>query len=201
MAPIRVGLIGLSANAATWAANAHLPYLLNTKHYTITAVLNSSLASGHAAIKEHKLPESTTAHASPDDMAADPNVDLVVCSVHVSKHYETVKASLEAGKNVFVEWPLAATTEQAEEMVRTATEKKVQLGVVGLQGRFSSSVGTIKKLVDGGRIGKVLSSSFIGASYNFGPTDSKRMTEYLRQDHGGSMVTIHFAHSESWPRS
>ena len=196
--PIRVGLIGLSAAPNTWAQLAHLPYLANTKQYTITAVLNSSIASAEASIQAHKLPEGTRAHASPQDLAADPNVDLVVCSVHVNKHYETVKPSLEAGKNVFVEWPLAATTEQAEEMTRIAEEKKVKIAVVGLQGRLSRSVTKIKELVDAGRVGKILSSSFTGAAYNFGATDPKRLIKYVTDENsGGSMVNIHFAHSKS----
>jgi len=40
MAPIRVALIGLSSSAkVTWAADAHLPYLLSPigqKHYELT---------------------------------------------------------------------------------------------------------------------------------------------------------------------
>ena len=198
MAPIRIGLIGLSAGANTWAALAHLPYLATSKHYTITALLNSSVDSAKAAIKEHKLPASTKAHATPRDLAADPDVDLVVCSVHVSKHYETVKPSLEAGKNVLVEWPLGATTEQAEDLARIAAEKKVKLEVVNLQGRFSPSVLKVQQLVDAGRIGRVLSSSYTGAASNFGGTEVKRLRGYVTDANtGGDMLTIHFAHGGS----
>ena len=40
------------------------------------------------------------------DLAADPDVQLVVCSIRVDKHYTVCKAALAAGKDVFSEWPL-----------------------------------------------------------------------------------------------
>ena len=76
MAPIRVGIIGLSPNAVTsWASAAHLPYLLacNGK-YEIRALCNSSVASAQAAIDTYKLPPSTKAYGNPQDLANDPDV-------------------------------------------------------------------------------------------------------------------------------
>ena len=64
MSPIRVGLIGLSASAKTsWAANAHLPYLMSSQSkYTITALCNSSIVAAKAAIEAFDLPASTKAY-------------------------------------------------------------------------------------------------------------------------------------------
>lgn len=68
-------------------------------------------------------------------MAADPNVELVVVSVEVRKHYQLAMPALRAGKDVFVEWPLGVSVQQAKEMVRVAEEKGVR-NMVGLQGRL-----------------------------------------------------------------
>ncbi|KLU85686.1 hypothetical protein MAPG_04708 [Magnaporthiopsis poae ATCC 64411] len=57
MAPIRVGLVGLSASAKTaWASKAHLPYLLSERgraRYEIVALLNSSEAGARWAWHVH----------------------------------------------------------------------------------------------------------------------------------------------------
>ena len=76
MAPIRVGIIGLSANAATsWASRAHLPYLVASNgKYEIKALCNSSIKSAQAAINEYKLPSSTKAYGDPQALADDPDV-------------------------------------------------------------------------------------------------------------------------------
>lgn len=73
MAPIRVGLIGLTSatseqEGTSWAVSAHLPYLLKSPHYTITALLNSSKAAAEAAIKRYSLPSETKAYGDPTGM-------------------------------------------------------------------------------------------------------------------------------------
>ena len=75
MAPLRIGMIGLSASATTsWAANAHLPYLKATQKYAITALCNSSVAAAKSAIKAFDLPAGTKAYGNPNDLADDDEV-------------------------------------------------------------------------------------------------------------------------------
>ena len=122
--PLRTALIGLSASAATsWAANAHLPGLLTStgrSKITITALLNSSVDAAKSAIQQYKLPAETKAYGKPDALAADPDIDLVICNTRVDRHYETIISSVRAGKDVYVEWPIAAKKEHIDELVETA---------------------------------------------------------------------------------
>ena len=76
MAPIRVGIIGLSSRAKTgWASAAHLPYLTIAKDkYTITALCNSTVDSAKSAIKDYGLATTTKAYGDPHDMANDQEV-------------------------------------------------------------------------------------------------------------------------------
>jgi hypothetical protein len=82
--PLRVAIIGLSASAkSSWAAEGHLSYLssdLGRQSYTVTALCNSSVAAAEKAIAHFGLPSSTKAYGSPRDLAADPDIDLVVVS-------------------------------------------------------------------------------------------------------------------------
>lgn len=98
----------------------------------------------------------------PLDLAKDKSIDLVVCSTRVDRHFSTVRSSIIAGKDVFVEWPLEKNLAIVKEMNELA-KKHGGRTIVGLQGRYSEPVVKIKSLVDGGRIGKVLGSTLFAA--------------------------------------
>lgn len=100
--------------------SAHLPYLLAPPHYDVVALCNSSEAAAKAAVERYELPGTTKTYGNPKDLAADADIDLIVCSVRVDRHYATIKPALEAGKDVFVEWPLASNLAHAEELVAIA---------------------------------------------------------------------------------
>ncbi|KAK8079980.1 NAD(P)-binding protein [Apiospora hydei] len=201
MAPIRVALVGLSANAATgWAAKAHLPYLLSAEgrsKYTIVALCNTTVAAAERAIAHFGLdPATTRAYGDPAALAADPNVELVVVSTRVDQHYDAAMPSLQAGKDVFVEWPLAENAERAAELARVAA--KGSRTVVGLQAWFAPSIVALREILAGGgrsRIGKVLSSEVRAAG---GTLDRATLPPFLKyfadRDIGGNPFTIGLGH-------
>ncbi|KAK0640671.1 hypothetical protein B0T16DRAFT_418283 [Cercophora newfieldiana] len=200
MAPIRVALIGLSSSAKTaWAATAHLPYLLSPAglaKFQIVALLNSSTDAARKAIEFYKLPASTRAYGSPSDLAADPDVDLVVCNTRVDVHEATIAASVEAGKAVFCEWPLAQNSEVAAALVSKA-EKAGALDktVVGLQGRVFPLVENLRRVIASGRIGKVLSSEVrVFGGLNDRVILPRTLQYFTRSEVGGNIYKIGFGH-------
>ena len=64
-----------------------------------------------------------------DDILRNPDVDAVVIATQTPLHYQFAKDALAAGKHVFVEKPLAQTTEQAEELVTLAEQNDLRLMV------------------------------------------------------------------------
>ena len=140
MAPIRTGLIGLAATATpsilgAWGVMAHLRSIQGLPDdYELVAVANSSVESAQRSIDFHKLHATVKAYGSPEEIAADPNVELVVVSVAVSRHFFLAKPALEHKKAVFVEWPLGASLKEAEDMVKLASANGVKT-MVGVQGR------------------------------------------------------------------
>ncbi|ROW04120.1 hypothetical protein VSDG_00945 [Cytospora chrysosperma] len=151
-APIRLGIIGLSASATTsWASTAHLPYLLSARgssKYNIVALCNSSLESAKKAIEMYGLgAEKTRAYDDPVALAADPAVDMVVCCTRVDTHYKLIRPSIEAGKAAFVEWPLTHDVQLSRELAELAAEKGTRT-MVGLQGRLAPVVLKMKGLVE-----------------------------------------------------
>ena len=199
--PIPLALVGLSSSAATsWASGAHLPYLLSPRgreRYKIVALLNSSVESARQAINTFNLPSETRAYGSPHDLAADPDVQLVVCATRVDKHDVTVRPSIAAGKDVFVEWPLAENATIARELAALAAEKGVRT-VVGLQGRVAPLYLRVAEILQSERLGKVVSSE-VRAS---GGTISRRrmpatLKYFTQKEVGGNMVTISVGHCKS----
>ena len=182
-------------NAGAWANMAHMPYLLKSAHYEIVALCNSSVEAATAAIKVHGFPKSTKAYGSPEAMAADSNIELVICSVNVKKHYELIKPSLLAGKDVIVEWPLGANLQEAEELTLIAKEKGCKTAVV-LQARFAPVVTKVRELLAQGRIGPVLSSTFVGACNYPSGTELVGVEYHMDINSGGNMVTIHYGHGK-----
>jgi predicted dehydrogenase len=194
MAPIRIGIVGLSSKPGAWATLAHLPRLAGSPNYVIVALCNSSLESTKAAIKAHSLPETTKAYDSYDKLAADPDVDLYVVSTRADTHYDVAMPALKAGRNVFVEWPLAATTEQAKEMAALAHEKNVKT-IIGLQGRMSPSVRKVKEMIDSGVLGEVHSVNYQGAIHIWqNNAVSERYSYFMDRKVGGNPLTIYGGH-------
>ena len=199
MSPIHVGLIGLSTSTnptqpGMWASSAHLPSILASPHYELVALCNSTIRSAEASIAFHKLGPNIKAYGSPEDLAKDPNVDLVVVSVEVGKHYVLTKPAILAGKDVFVEWPLGVSTAEAKYLDGIAKEKGVKT-MLGLQARADPIVAKIKEILDSGLIGRVMSTTVV-ANFSGIPVDKfpADAAYYVDINSGGNVLTIQFGH-------
>jgi UDP-2-acetamido-3-amino-2,3-dideoxy-glucuronate N-acetyltransferase len=85
---------------------------------------------------------------------SDNEIEGVVISVPAALHYQMTRQALLAGKNVFVEKPLALSVIEGLELVRLADEKKKIL-MVGHLLEYHPAVVKLKELVDRGELGKV----------------------------------------------
>ena len=80
--------------------------------------------------------------------------DAVVIATPAATHYEIVKAALLAGKDVFVEKPLALKIEEAEELIDLAEKKKKILMVDHIL-QYHPAVIKLKELIDKGVLGQL----------------------------------------------
>ena len=72
---------------------------------------------------------------------------MVIVSVGVDKHFEVVMPSLEAGKMVFLEWPVAAGMGEMRGLVDAARRETGRVAV-GLQGRWVPVVRKVREGVE-----------------------------------------------------
>lgn len=82
------------------------------------------------------------------------DVSGVVIATPAETHYEIAKQSLLAGKDVFVEKPLALTYEEGEALVRLAEERRAVL-MVGHVLEYHPAIVRLQELVRTGELGKV----------------------------------------------
>jgi predicted dehydrogenase len=88
------------------------------------------------------------------EVLADDEVDAVVIATPVSRHHPMAAAALRAGKHVFVEKPLAASSREASDLIGLAE----RLGLVLMPGHtflYSPPVMMIRKLIESGELGEI----------------------------------------------
>jgi predicted dehydrogenase len=64
-----------------------------------------------------------------EEVLRDPRVDAIAIATPVSTHFKIAMKALMAGKHVFVEKPMAATTEEARRLVDEAARRGLKLAV------------------------------------------------------------------------
>ena len=99
----------------------------------------------------------------------DGSIDAVCIATPVKTHKDLAVESLNSGKHVFVEKPMAASSKETEEMIKAAEANNKKLAV-GHVFQFAPAVRAIKRLIDDGAIGKVFHVT--SARINLGPPEN-----------------------------
>ena len=105
-----------------------------------------------------------------EKVLSDPKIDAIVLATPHTQRVELITAAAKAGKHVFTEKPLALTVQDAQTCLQACAEHKVTLAV-GYNWRFQPALQEIKRMLDDGRLGKLLhiEGNFCGPSvYRFG---------------------------------
>jgi predicted dehydrogenase len=80
--------------------------------------------------------------------------EAVVVAVPTQAHYRVVTDILKAGSNVLVEKPIAATIQEAQEIVELAEKMKLIL-MVGHIERYNPAITELKRRIDAGELGRL----------------------------------------------
>jgi predicted dehydrogenase len=88
------------------------------------------------------------------DLFEDPAVDAVLIATPVFTHFELASRSLEAGKHTFVEKPLAASSDEVDELLRLAGDRGLVL-MCGHTFLYSPPVLAVKELLARGELGEI----------------------------------------------
>ncbi len=86
------------------------------------------------------------------------DLDAVSIAVPTKMHKEVALAAINAGVNILVEKPIAATSDDATEIIKSANDAGLKL-MVGHIERFNPAVIKLKEIIDSGMLGKIVSIS------------------------------------------
>jgi UDP-2-acetamido-3-amino-2,3-dideoxy-glucuronate N-acetyltransferase len=89
-----------------------------------------------------------------EDMLAVPEIQAVVIAAPAAQHYSIAKKALLAGKDVFVEKPLALRIQDGEELLELA-KKQSRILMVGHLLHYHPAITELKRLIQCGELGRV----------------------------------------------
>ncbi len=147
--PMRIGLIGTGRISDIYIQNcAKFPSV------EIVACGSRNAEESRTKAAKYGIPKA----CSPDEVIADPNVDIILNLTTPGAHAEISLKALEAGKHVYTEKPLVATLDEGRRVLDLAQAKGLVVGNAPdtfLGGRWQ----TVRRLLDAGVIGRPLSIS------------------------------------------
>ena len=146
MRKFRWGILGTGAIASQFVRG-----LRSVSEAEVLAVGSRSEASAARFADKRDI---LRRHASYEDLASDPDVDVVYVATPHPFHAENATLCLEAGKAVVCEKPFCVNAAEAERVVGLAREKGLFL-MEGMWTRFFPLMGEVRRLVSEGALGEV----------------------------------------------
>ncbi len=149
MQPVRVGVVGCGMIAPRYVQHA-LKY--PSLKVVACADLDRTLAENLAA-------EAPGARAmSPDDLLADPSIQIVLNLTSPKVHETMSLAALKAGKHVYSEKPLAIDRRGGRAVLRAAERRGLRVGCAP-DTFLGAGLQTCRKLIDEGAIGRPIAAT------------------------------------------
>jgi len=158
---IRWGIMGTGYIADKFAGDLPL-----TKDGELTAVGSRSKAKAQKFAKQHN---AVRAYGSYEELAADPDVDIVYVATPHPFHMDNALLAIKRGKHVLCEKPISMNAKQTRRMIASARKQGVFL-MEAMWTRFFPAVIQVRNKLTSGAIGKVLAiEADFGIHFKVGP--------------------------------
>ena len=180
MKKIRWGIIGCGGIAR----KRTIPGLLLAKNAVCEAIMDLNEAALNEVGAEFGVSKK---YSSVEALLADKEIDAVYIATPVFCHKEQVFLAADAGKHILLEKPMGLTSKEGEEMEEYCKAKGVLLAV-GFMMRLHGAHIEIKKLIDSGAIGTVVSAY---AKFNCNsPVAAHKWRQTKAYGAGGTMMDM-----------
>ncbi|TVQ65045.1 MAG: oxidoreductase [Balneolaceae bacterium] len=131
------------------AKHFHIPLISASDEFKLVTILQGSKNDARLDFPELDIAGNL------DDILCNPEIDFVIVGTPNHLHFEQAERCLRAGKHVMVEKPFTITTDEADRLIEIAEEVNRCLTVFQSK-RWDSDYITVKKLIESGKIGKLL---------------------------------------------
>ncbi|MBP1931343.1 Gfo/Idh/MocA family protein [Ammoniphilus resinae] len=146
---VKVGVIGCGTISGIYFKAGQTFDILD-----IAACADLDVSRAKAKAAEFNIPKA----CSPEELLADPEIEIVINLTIPKAHAEVCLAALEAGKHVYVEKPLAVSREDGKKIIKLAKERGLLIG--GAPDTFlGGGIQTCRKLIDDGWIGEPVAAT------------------------------------------
>jgi predicted dehydrogenase len=129
----------------------------------------SDLDPAKLAVSKRLYPEIATT-SDFRDLLQDPRIEAVAIATPVHTHYDLALAALKAGKHVFVEKPLAPTSDQVRRLIDEADRRNLTL-MVDHTFLYTPAVKKVRELLLEGALGEIYYYDSIRSSLGLFQTD------------------------------
>ncbi len=174
---MRVGIIGTGA-----ISHKHAQAYRNIG-YELTVCTDINPESGQKFAQRHGC-EFVPGY---EDVCRHPHVDYVDVCTFPDFRLQPLKICAEAGKHIQVQKPISTNLDIAREMIDTARNAGIQLGVVS-QHRFDDSTRFLKRAIPEGRLGKILQADAYVKWYRTPAYYSRPIKGSWQTEGGGALI-------------
>jgi len=148
MSKVKYGIIGLG-----WFGEKHCEALAGIPNVELYAFCTRTKPRLKKLAKQYGVSKTFTDY---NEMLADPELEAVSVVTMWDQHAAPTLAALKAGKNVFLEKPMASNMADCRKIVRAANSAEGSL-MVGHICRFNPRYAAAKAEIAEGKIGKIIS--------------------------------------------
>ena len=145
-------VVGFGGRGAIYASYA----MDHPDELDIVAVADPNPVRRETAQSRHNIPTDRL-YATWEELAAQPKMaDFAIIATQDNMHHGPALALIEKGYNLLLEKPMAPTAKECKDITEAAERKGVKVVVCHVL-RFTPMWRAIKKVIDDGRLGKVMS--------------------------------------------
>ena len=166
MRPIRSAIVGTG-----YIASFHARAIRTLQHVELACVCDTNLLGAQVFAARWGVQQT---FGSVEAMLRDQRLDAVHILVPPDQHYAIARAVLRSGAQVFLEKPMCASVDEAHDLVRTAGDSGLKIGV-NHNFLFSSAYDRLREVVHSGKIGPLdhvtFNHFFELPQIRFGPFD------------------------------
>lgn len=147
MERVKIGLVGVG-----WVAQVvHLPILTHMPEAEVVAICDRDKARARVVAEKFGIKKLYTEF---DQMLKQEDLTAVIVCTSTDAHKDVTLASLQAGKDVLVEKPIARRYDEALAMAEMAKQTKQKL-MVGMNHRFRPDTMILKSFLEAKELGKI----------------------------------------------
>lgn len=169
-----VALVGLGYYSTDLLA----PALQQTKNCRLAGIVTGTPAKAEAWKTKYKIPDKNIYnYQNFDQIANNPDIDVVYVVLPPSMHKEYVVRAANAGKHVWCEKPMAITAKECQEMIDACRKNKSSLAI-GYRLQHEPNTQEYRRIVNQKLLGKIQQVS-CGAGYRENRTNHWKQTKAL----------------------